>query len=117
MNVGQLGGRLFPENKLPMLVKYLNRRGIYLHQGPNGSFDGVRGIMTLPRSPTHLNVRHELSHLLDYRKYGHKYYQNFSHYEREQMVLIRLKDNRVWDKLNDVERQWSLNYPLTKLRK
>ena len=38
--VGQLGGELFPKGMIPALVKYLTRRGIYLHEGVNGSFDG-----------------------------------------------------------------------------
>ena len=102
--VGQLGGELFPVDKIPRLVKYLARRGIHVHESINGSFDGVRGVMTLPRNPTKLNVRHELSHMLDYRKYGDDCYQLFTSAQREQMVLERLKNNRIWDKLNDEER-------------
>ena len=83
----------------------------------SGSFDGVRGVMTLPKNPTILNVRHELSHILDYRKYGDDYYRLFSQYEREEMVLARLKNNRIWNKLNETEREWSLNYPSTRLPK
>ena len=110
--VGQLGGELFPAEKIPALVKYLNRRGIYLHEGINGSFDGVRGIMTLSKNPTRLNVRHELSHMLDYNKYGDAYYTKFTPAQR--VVLDRLKNNRIWDQLNDLERKWSLNYPSTR---
>ena len=117
MEAGQLGGELFPPKKIPILVKYLARRGVYLHEGVNGSFDGVRGVMTLPKHPTKLNVRHELSHLLDYRTHGAGYYTQFTPYQREQMVLERLQNNRIWNKLNDAERQWSLNYPSTKLHK
>ena len=101
--VGQLGGELFPADKIPRLVKYLARGGIHFHESINGSFDGVRGVMTLPRNPTKLNVRHELSHMLDYRKYGDDYYELFTSAQREQMVLERLKNNRIWDKLNDEE--------------
>jgi len=108
---GQLGGELFPADKIPGLVKYLDRRGIYVHEAVNGSFDGVRGVITLPRNPTKLNVRHELSHMLDYRKYGDDYYKLFTPAQREQLVLERLKNNRIWDKLNDAERDWSLKYP------
>jgi len=114
MEVGQLGGDLFPVEKIPGLVKYLERRGIYVNEAVNGSFDGVRGVMTLPRNPTKLNVRHEFSHMLDYQKYGDDYYKLFTAAQREQMVLDRLKNNRIWDKLNDVEREWSLNYPSTR---
>lgn len=112
--VGQLGGKLFPKEKILALVKYLDRRGIYLHEGINGSFDGVRGVMTLPSNPTRLNVRHELAHMLDYKKYGGDYYKLFTPAQREQMVLERLKNNRIWNQLNDLERNWSLNYPSTR---
>ena len=44
-------------------------------KGINGSFDGVKGIKTLPKLPNQLNVRHELSHLVDFRKYGNDYYE------------------------------------------
>lgn len=111
---GQLGGELFPAGKIPGLVRYLDRRGIHVHEAVNGSFDGVRGVMTLPRNPTNLNVRHELSHMLDFRKYGDDYYKLFTPAQREQMVLERLKNNRIWDKLNDAERDWSLKYPSTR---
>ncbi len=112
--LGQLGGELFPAEKIPALVKYLSRQGIYLHEGVNGSFDGIRGMMTLPRNPTMLNVKHELSHMLDYRKYGDDYYKIYTSAQREQMVLDRLKKNRMWYRLNDLERDWSVNYPSTK---
>ena len=112
--VGQLGGQLFPAEKIPALVTYLNRRGIFLHEGINGSFDGIRGIMTLPRNPTRLNVRHELAHFLDFKTYNEDYYTRFTPAQREQMVLIRIKNNRIWDQLNDREREWSLNYPSTR---
>lgn len=112
--VGQLGGDLFPAEKISALVNYLDRRGIYLHEGLNGSFDGVRRVMTLPRNPTRLNVRDELSHMLDHRKYGDDYYRLFTPAERELMVLERLRKNRIWAQLNDQERDWSLKYPATR---
>lgn len=112
--VGQFGGELFPAERISALVKYLDRRGVYLYEGINGSFDGVRGIMTLPRNPTRLNVRHEFSHMLDYKKYGDAYYTKFTPAQREQMVLDRLKNNRIWGQLNDLEREWSLSYPSTR---
>jgi hypothetical protein len=111
MASGQLGGMLFPEYKIPSLVNYLEKRGIQVHEGINGSFSGVKGIMTLPRNPTVLNVKHELSHFLDWMKYKDDYYKLFTQAEREQMVLDRLKNNRIWDELNDAERAWSLQYP------
>ncbi|MEO8497435.1 MAG: zincin-like metallopeptidase toxin domain-containing protein [Planctomycetota bacterium] len=115
MKAGQLGGELYPADKIPALIKYLDRRGIYFHESVNGSFDGVRGVMTLPRNRTVLNVRHELSHMLDFLKYGDDYYRIFNQFQREQMVLERLKNNRIWNKLNDAEREWSLHYPSTRL--
>ncbi len=36
---GQLGGELFPAEKIPGLVKYLDRRGIYVHDVGNSSED------------------------------------------------------------------------------
>ena len=85
-----------------------------MDESVNGSFDGVRAVMTLPRNPTKLKVRHELSHMLDYRKYGNDYYKLFTSAQREEMVLERLKNNRIWVKLNNAERDWSLKYPSTR---
>jgi len=56
MEFCQLGGELFPSEKISALVNYLESRGIYLYEGINGSFDGVRRVMRLPRNPTKLNV-------------------------------------------------------------
>ena len=114
---GALGGQLFPSEKIPALVRYLDRRGVWLTEGVNGSFDGVRGVMTLPRNPTVLQVRHELSHFLDFQEYGDDYYRLFNSFEREEMVLDRLMNNRVWGTLNDAERDWSLLYPFTRHNK
>jgi len=108
---GQLGGKLYGPEKLAKLQRYLERRGIALDPARNGSFNGVKGILELPPNPTVLNVRHELSHMLDFRKYGKDYYKRFNSFEREEMVLDRLMKNRVWDNLNDAERNWSLLYP------
>jgi len=108
---GQLGGKLFPQERIPALVGYLGRRGIHLREGVNGSFDGVQKVMRLPGNPTILNVKHELSHYLDWKKYGNDYYKLFTPQERELMVLERLKNNRFWDELNEAERVWSLDYP------
>ena len=38
----------------------------------------------------------------------------FTPAQREQMVLDRLKNNRIWNSLNDKERDWSLQYPSTR---
>jgi hypothetical protein len=70
--------------------------------------------MELPQNPTVLNVRHELSHMLDFRKYDKDYYTNFNSFEREEMVLDRLMNNRAWDNLNETEQAWSLLYPFTR---
>jgi hypothetical protein len=111
---GQLGGRLYDLEKLAKLARYLERRGIVLNPALNGSFDGVRGAMTLPRSPTILNVRHELSHYLDFKRFGADYYTRFSSFAREELVLERLRKNRVWNTLNELERKWSDLYPLSR---
>jgi len=55
--------------------------------------------------------------MLDYQKYGDDYYKLFTPSQREQMVLDRLKNNRIWDELNEAERVWSLNYPSTIMTK
>jgi len=111
---GQLGGKLFPDEKIPALVNYFNKRGIYVHQGVNGAFDGVKKFMKLPKNPTVLNVKHEISHYLDWKKYGDDYYNLFTSSEREQMVLDRLKDNRIWSQLNFREWSYSIDYPSTR---
>lgn len=111
---GQLGGKLYGPEKLGKLQRYLERRGIYIDPARNGSFDGAKGIMTLPQNPTVLNVRHELSNMLDHKKYGDDYYRIFNQFEREEMVLDRLRNNRIWDNLNEAEQNWSTLYPLTR---
>jgi len=111
---GQLGGRLYDLEKLAKLARYLERRGIVLNPARNGSFDGARSVMTLPRNPTVLNVRHELSHYLDFKRFGSDYYTRFSSFAREEMVLDRLRKNRVWNTLNELERKWSDLYPLSR---
>ena len=100
--------------KLAKLVRYLERRGVVVSPARTSSFDGVKRAMTLPHKPTVLNVRHELSHYLDFKRYGEAYYSRFSQFEREEMVLERLSRNRIWSTLNDLERRWSVLYPLSR---
>jgi hypothetical protein len=116
MATGQLGGRLFPQEMIPALVKYLESRNVYLYEAINGSFDGIRGFMTLPKNPTVLNVLHELSHFLDFQKYGPDYYRLFTSFEREMMVLERLMNNRNWLTFTNREQWWSVFYPFSKLK-
>lgn len=111
---GQLGGKLYGPEKLAKLQRYLERRGIALNPARNGSFDGVKGVIELPTNPTVLNVRHELSHMFDFKKYGPDYYKKFNSFDRGEMVLDRLMNNRVWNNLNEVEQAWSLLYPFTR---
>jgi hypothetical protein len=55
----------------------------------------------VPRDATVLEVKHELSHCLDFRNLGKKNYDALSTYKKEQMVLDRLKNNRVWSQLSE----------------
>jgi hypothetical protein len=66
-----------------------------------------------PANPTVLNVRHELSHMLDFRKYQKSYYERFSSFAREEMAPDRFTNNHTLDTLNDAERHWSLLHPFT----
>lgn len=64
----------------------------------------------LPENPTVLQVKHELSHYLDYKKLGLKGYIDLGRAGREQLVLERLQKNRIWYQFNDAEHEFSINY-------
>jgi hypothetical protein len=66
--------------------------------------------MELPLRPTILQVKHELSHYLDYKKLGFEAYNALTRGERELLVLQRLQKNRIWDKLNDIEKKFAVDY-------
>jgi len=67
------GGTLYPSDKLRKLVPYLEKRGVSVY-GTNGNprfdarWDGT-GTMYLPESPTVLQIKHELSHYLDFKQH------------------------------------------------
>ena len=109
-----LDGDLYPKDKLPTLVNYLNKRGVNVY-GTNaapcfiGRSNGAHHIY-LPENPTVLQVKHELSHWLDFKKLGFNNYAKLSKYEREKMVLDRLQTNRLWNDLNNFEKDFSINY-------
>lgn len=97
-----------------MLVNYLEKRGVHVY-GTEGNpkFVGMwngTGQIYLPANPTILQVKHELSHFLDFKKLGIQSYAKLSRYEREHLVLERLKNNRLWTNLNDLEKEFSINY-------
>ena len=108
------GGKLYPEKKLQQLKRYLERRGVELRETTgNPRFDAHRngtGVMHLPRNPTALQVKHELSHYLDFRNMGFEAYRCLGRPRRELAVLERLQSNRIWQSLNDIERNWSVDY-------
>lgn len=64
----------------------------------------------LPANPTVLQVKHELSHYLDYKRLGYDGYVQLSRHERERMVLERLQNNRIWEEFNESEKQFSIDY-------
>ena len=109
-----LDGSFYPKEKLPILVNYLEKRGVHVY-GTNaapcfrGKKNGINHIY-LPEHPTVLQVKHELSHWLDFKKLGFDKYSQLSTHQREKMVLDRLQNNRIWEDLNQFEKEFSLNY-------
>jgi hypothetical protein len=109
-----LDGKLYPKESFPALVNYLEKRGVHVYgtEGPPffcGKPNGVNQIY-LPENPTILQVKHELSHWLDFRKLGFEEYAKLPVYQREKMVLERLQQNRMWNNLNEFEKKFSINY-------
>jgi RHS repeat-associated protein len=114
-DTGVLGGKLYPEKKLGQLVEYLNKRGgdVFEVSGnarftarADGSFS-----FGLPANPTALQIKHELSHFLDFKKLGFEGYRDAGRLFREESVLNRLQGNRIWDSLTDAEKTFSIDYP------
>lgn len=66
--------------------------------------------MYLPENPTVLDVKHELSHWLDYKQLGFEKYSQLSRVQREELVLERLQKNRIWQDLNQLEIEASIEY-------
>jgi hypothetical protein len=100
-----LDGKPFPYS-LMHFTEYMGKRGVDvlpLNMSPSKRFPGFqacnpytrRPAIYLPDNPTVLEVKHELSHWLDYKRLGVEKYSQLSPLEKEQMVLDRLKQNRV----------------------
>ncbi len=97
-----------------MLVNYLEKREVNVY-GTDGAprFVGRKNgplQVYLPEHPTVLQVKHEISHWLDFKKLGYEEYSKLSVYQREKMVLERLQENRIWKDLNQFEKDFSLDY-------
>jgi hypothetical protein len=117
---GFLDGQFYPQEKLPKLYEYLRKRGADIQPIPIGAQGpGFRACdprtgkptLYLSNNPTVLEVKHELSHYLDCKKLGVEKYSSLSRLEKEQMVLDRLRHNRIWQQvLNDRERDFSKAY-------
>lgn len=107
-------GKPYPQDKLSSLIRYLERRNVQVY-GTSGNprfvgmWDGS-GQIYWPQTPTILQVKHELSHFLDFKKYGVKDFVQLTRHEREKLVLERLKKNRSWLQFNDAERKFSIQY-------
>lgn len=118
-------GQFYPPDKLRQLYEYLHKRGADIQPMPLGAQGpGFRACdprtgkptLYLPENPTVLEVKHELSHYLDMKKLGMEKYASLTRLEKEQMVLDRLKNNRIWEEvLNKQEKKFSQKY-VDKLR-
>lgn len=108
------GGTPYAPQKLQQLTGYLERRGIQVMEtGGNPAFVGRAdrtGTILLPRNPTELQVKHELSHYLDFRNLGFEAYRNLGRAGREVSVLERLQGNRIWGTMNEAEKRFSIDY-------
>jgi hypothetical protein len=107
-------GKLYPPEKLQQLVPYLEKRGVSVY-GTEGNprFSARRdgtGMMELPANPTELQVKHELSHYLDFKNLGFEPYKDMGRTGREAAVLGRLQSNRIWSTLNPAEQKFSIDY-------
>jgi hypothetical protein len=107
-------GTLYSPQKLQQLRNYLERRKVQMMATTgNPAFlariDGT-GTMFLPANPTVLQVKHELSHYIDFRNLGFEGYIDLGRAGREMSVLNRLKRNRCWEQMNATERAFSIKY-------
>jgi hypothetical protein len=116
-------GKLYPDQKVNQLVQFLNKRGVDVMETQGnpafiGKWDGT-GVMKLPANPTELQVKHELSHYIDFRnsinqagsvREGVQNFVDMGRLGREQSVLDRLQNNRIWNQLNDAEQLFSIDY-------
>jgi hypothetical protein len=114
---------LYSDKKITQLVQYLGKRGVTVWETKGnpkfvGKWDGT-GEIHLLANPTELQVKHEFSHYLDFRNQikqsattqeGIQNYIDIGRIGREQSVLNRLQNNRIWNQLNDAERSFSIDY-------
>ena len=110
-----LDGQFYPKDKLTSLVNYLERRNVYAYGTEGDAFfvakpNGAAAQIFWPANPTVLQVKHELSHYLDFKNLGFEAYAKLNRYERERLVLERLQNNRLWEGLNQSEKQFSIDY-------
>jgi hypothetical protein len=109
------GGALYSEKKLGQLVSYLEKRGVNVYETAGNPAFTARangtGAMYLPANPTTLQVKHELSHFLDFKNMGFDSYNAMGRAGREASVLQRLQGNRAWGGFNEAEKAFSIQYP------
>ncbi len=116
MPKGYLDGQTYPATKRVQLAEYLRKRDVdILITNGNPAFQAFnpatgRSALYLPLEPTVLQIKHELSHWLDCRNMGVEKYSRLNRLEKEQMVLDRLRKNRMWDDLNAAEKKFSETY-------
>jgi len=110
------GGALYSERKLGQLVPYLEKRGVNVYEtAGNPAFQARAngtGAMYLPANPTVLQVKHELSHFLDFKNMGFDAYNAMGRVGREASVLQRLQGNKAWRGFNEAEKAFSIQYPV-----
>ena len=115
-----LGGQAYPPEKLKRLIAHFEKNGtdvVCTFNQKQAWFQARnpetgRPTLGFPPRPTVLQVRHELSHWLDCKTLGVDKYAKLSEYHKEQMVLDRLKQNRIWSNgvTNRSERDFSKKY-------
>jgi hypothetical protein len=117
---GYLDGELYPPHKLRQLYEYLHKRDADMKPPPMDAIGvgframdpgtGKPTVYLWPNS-TVLQVKHELSHYLDCKRLGAERYSLLSTFEKEQMVLDRLRNKKkFWENLNGEERLFSEKY-------
>jgi Metallopeptidase toxin 4 len=118
---GRLGGELYPASRLPVLERFLARRGITLQVGDEfvpahaaGAFDSAGGRILLRSNPTKYEVWHELSHWIQFRRIGPDAYRALPRWAREQFVFDMLENNSArWMSLSSPQRQHAVDYILS----
>ena len=123
--VGRLGGRLYGQEKLARLARYLARRGVALKVGdefvPTGTYGAFKYVgagspaILLRSNPTQREVWHELGHYLQYRKIGPEAYRalprNLDENTPEQFVFDLIENSpKRWQSLTFEEQQHMIEY-------